>query len=75
MEKLIGLLEDLQPDVDYEREENLVGDHILTSLMIVSLVAELEDAFDIEISARDVTPENFNSAKAIWELVRRLTDE
>jgi len=41
----------------------------------VSLVGELNDAFDIEIKPTDLVPENFNSASAILALVEKLQDE
>ena len=45
------------------------------SFDIVSLVAALNDAFDIEIGAKDLVPENFNSAKRLLAMVQRLQDE
>ena len=41
---------------------------------MITLVAELEDAFDISIEAAEMVPENFNSAGAIWEMVKRLQE-
>lgn len=75
MEKLIEILEDIQPDVDYETAENLIDGHILSSLSIISLVAEIEDEFDITVPAVDIIPANFNSAKAMMKMIERLQDE
>ena len=75
MEKLIEILEDLHPDVDYETCDNLIDGHILDSLSIISLVAELEDEFDITIPAVDIVPANFNSAAAMWKMIERLSEE
>lgn len=75
MEELMQILEELRPDVDFENEEALVDDGILDSFDIVSLIGELNDAFDIEIKPVDLIPANFNSAQAIMELVERLQNE
>lgn len=75
MEKLIEILEDIQPDVDYKTTENLIDGHILSSLSIISLVAEIEDEFDITVPAVDIIPANFNSAKAMMKMIERLQDE
>lgn len=75
MEKLIEILEDIHPDVDYETCVNLIDGHILDSLSIISLVAELEDEFDITIPAVDIVPANFNSAAAMWKMIERLSEE
>lgn len=45
MDELIEILEDIKPDVDYEGCENLIDGHYLDSLSIISLIAEIEDAF------------------------------
>lgn len=47
---------------------------IFSSFDIVSLVGELNDAFDIDITPVDIVPENFNSAEAMWEMIQRLQD-
>lgn len=75
MEELLEILNELHPDVDFESEEALVEDRILDSFDIVTLVSELGDAFDIEITAVDMVPENFNSAKAIHALIERKLDD
>ena len=49
MEELMNILQELRPDVDFETETSLVTGGILDSFDIVSLVGELNDAFDIEI--------------------------
>lgn len=75
MNELMEILEDLRPDVDFENETLLIGNGILDSFDIVSLVTALNDAFDIEIKPNDLVPENFNSAAAILALVEKLQDE
>ena len=42
---------------------------------IVSLIAAIKDIYDVSITARDIVPENFNSAAALYRLIERLTDE
>ena len=74
-QELMDILTDLRPDVDFETETALIDDHILESFDIVSLVAALNDAFDIEIGAKDLVPENFNSAKRLLAMVQRLQDD
>ncbi len=75
MEKLIEILENLQPDVDYLTTENLIDGRYLDSLTILSLVAEIEEEFDVEIPTVEIIPSNFNSAKKIYELIERLKEE
>lgn len=75
MEKLIEILEDLNPDVDYNTCTNLIDGHYLDSLSILSLIAELEDEFDVVIPTVEIIPNNFNSAEKIWQMINRLKEE
>ena len=75
MEKLIAILSSLHPDVDFESNDSLIDDGILDSLDIVTLVTEINAAFDVIIPAEEVVPENFNSAEALMELIARLDEE
>lgn len=72
MEKLIELLSEIKEDVDFETCTTLIDDGILDSFAILSIVSELEDAFDIRITPAEIIPENFNSAKALYAMVQRL---
>lgn len=68
--KLIALLTDIVPDVDFENEEGLIDDGLIESLDIVSIVSEINIAFDVEITVDDLLPENFNSADAMLALIK-----
>ena len=74
-EQIIEILEDIQPGADYETCRTLIDDHILSSLDVLSLVAELEDEFDVTIPTVEVIPSNFNSVDAIAAMVERLQEE
>ena len=75
MDTLLEILNDLHPDVDFEICDTLIDDEILDSFDIVSLIAEISNEFDVTISAKDIVPDNFNSAQALWALIERLEDE
>ena len=75
MERLIEFLEDIKPEIDYKECQDLIDAHHLDSLSIISLIAELEDEFDITIPAIEIVPANFNSAEAMWSMIQRLIEE
>lgn len=72
MDKLMKILWEINPDIDFETENALIDGGMLDSFDIVTLVAEIDDAFGIEIPAEALIPENFNSAEAIFALIQRL---
>lgn len=71
-EKLMDILKELKPEVNFEVETALIDDAILDSFDLVSLVGEMNDVFDIEISFDDIEPENFNSVAGMLELIEKL---
>lgn len=71
MQKILAILQDINEDVDFENETALVDDGLIDSLEIVSIIAALDEAYDIHIEVADIEPENFNSAAAILETVKR----
>ena len=68
-EQLLAILTEAVPGVDFESETALVDDEILESLDIVTIVSEIKDAFDVEISVDDLVPENFNTVDAMLALI------
>lgn len=72
MDQLLKILEDINPDNDYRVEERLIDGGLLDSLSLLALVSDIEDCFNVEITPTDLIPENFNSAKKIWEMIQRL---
>lgn len=75
MENLYEILRNINEDVDYETCTDLIDAHYLDSLSILALVADIEDEFDITIPATEIIPKNFNSAKAMYEMIVRLQEE
>ena len=75
MEELLEVLKGIKPEIDFENEENLIEDELLDSFDIISIVAARDDEFDVKITAKDIVPENFNSAEALYELIQRLEEE
>ena len=75
MERLLNILNGMHPDVNFETQENLIKEGILDSFDIVTLVTEITEEFDVMIRARDIIPENFNSARALYALIQRLEEE
>lgn len=75
MEKLKKIMEQIRPDVDFEKEKALIDGEILDSFDIISIVSEVNMEFDVEINVDDLLPENFNSIEALYSLICKLQDE
>ena len=75
MQTIIDIIKEIKSGVAIDENTRLLDDKILDSLAIVSLVAELGDEFDVDITARDIMPENFQTVAAIKAMIERLEDE
>ena len=72
---LLEILNELHPDIDFEAETALIDDKLLDSFDVVTLVTEIGSAFDVELTAADMTSENFNSLDAMIEMVEEKLQE
>jgi acyl carrier protein len=75
MEELLEFLEGLNDSIDFESADDLVDGKRISSLDILAIISFIDDEYDIAVPAVEIVPKNFNSAKAIWEMIERLEDE
>ena len=75
MEELLEILNDINDEIDYEHETNLIDGKKLDSFSIIRLIGRICDTFDIEIGPKWMRNENFNSAQRMWEMIRAIQEE
>lgn len=68
-ERLLNILTEACPEVDFENETALIDDGLLESLDIVMIVTEVMQEFGVELTVDDLLPENFNSVDALLALI------
>jgi acyl carrier protein len=71
-ERILEILGNALPQIDFEASDALVDDGILDSLSIVTLVSELSMEYNIIFDLNDLTPENLNSIDAIVDTVKKM---
>ncbi len=71
-EKIIAILEDVNEDILTYTGPNMVADEIIDSFELIDMIGKLEDEFDIEIDAAEVTEENFGNKDRIIALIKRI---
>lgn len=70
-DKLLDILYEIDPDIDYENEQNLVEDGLFDSLEVMSIVMEIESVFNTAIDPDDIVAENFDSVEAILKMIEK----
>lgn len=71
-EKILTILSDIRPDIEFETEEGLISDGLLESFDLIQLIATLENEFGVEIGNKNVTIDNFDSFEKIVSLIEGL---
>ncbi|MBR3972253.1 MAG: acyl carrier protein [Ruminococcus sp.] len=74
MQEFLELLGGIRPDVDFENATDLVTGGILKSFDIIQIVGMIDDEYDVKVPVAELKPENFDSAKALFEMIERLDD-
>lgn len=69
--KFEELLNQVNPEILENTDVDLLEEGILDSLQIMTLVSNLESAYGIDFDPDEIAPENFESAEAIWRIVKK----
>ena len=70
--KILDLLSEEYPEIDFASSDALVDDGIMDSLTITGIIALLSMEFDITIPYEEIVEENFNSVAGLARRVERL---
>ena len=72
MNELLEILNELRPDIDFSKENQLVSGGIFDSFDIIALTEEISDTFGEIIKPKQLTAENFDSVDAMMKLIESL---
>lgn len=75
MDEIIKIMNEVRPGFDYTNDTDLVGHGLLDSITMMTLVLQLGDAYDIDITPADITPQNFRTVQTIYDMVQKLLEE
>ena len=71
MKPIIDILKEIRPEFDFSTSQDYIGDGMLDSFDMVTLVSALDKSFGISIPGTDIVPEHFKNAATIEALVRK----
>ena len=71
MPTIAEILKEIRPEFDFTASQDFVGDGMLDSFDIVTLVSDLDKAYGISISGLDIVPENFQNIACIETLLQK----
>lgn len=70
-EKIIKILNEIRPEFDFNETQNFIEQGMLDSFDIVTLVATIDEEFDISIDGLDIIPKNFSSVDSIINVLSK----
>jgi acyl carrier protein len=71
MEKILSILHEIRPEFDFAASQDFIGEGMLDSLDVVTLVSDLDKIYGISISGLDIVPENFQNAASIERMLQK----
>lgn len=71
-EQIAQILSDIRPEADFEASEDFFADGLLDSADVMTLVANLSEAFGVTIDGMDLLPENLQNLDALTAFVDGL---
>lgn len=72
MEKLLEILEEIKPGVDFKNSHNMLEEGLIDSFDIVNIVANINAEFDIDFSVTEIVPENFETVESLYKTIERI---
>lgn len=71
MKTVPDVLNEIRPEFDFTTSEDFIGDGMLDSFDVITLVAELDKTYGICIAGVDIVPENFLNIRSLEKLVQK----
>lgn len=64
------MIEELQPYADFDETTSLLDEDVLDSVSVLVLVQEIEERFEMEIAAEEITAQNFKDMRSIIAMIK-----
>ena len=74
MDKLLSIMRQIKPNVDFLASKDIITDGLLSSMDIMTLISYLNKEYDIEIGIGELRPENFKTIESIIQMINKLKE-
>lgn len=71
MNDIYEILAEIRPEYDFKDSADFIEDGMLDSFDIISLIDIISEKYGVSVDGLDIIPENFCSAQAIADLIRK----
>ena len=71
MKTIEEVLKGIRPEFDFTTSQDFLGDGMLDSFDMMTLVSDLDKEYGISIAGVDIVPENFQNIASIQNLMQK----
>lgn len=75
MKKLLEILEEIKPGVDFKNSKNMIEEGLIDSFDIITIITEINSEFDIDFTVADIMPENFETVETLYNTIERIKNK
>lgn len=75
MKKLLEILEEIKPGVDFKNSKNMIEEGLIDSFDIITIITAINSEFDIDFTVADIMPENFETVEALYNTIERIKNK
>lgn len=70
-ERIMEILAELRPEMDFESSEDFIEDGLIDSLDIVALMDSVEEEFGVVVPGNEIVSSHFKNVTTIVELINK----
>ncbi len=75
MKKLLEILEEIKPGVDFNNSKNMIEEGLIDSFDIITIITAINSEFDIDFTVADIMPENFETVETLYNTIERIKNK
>ncbi len=75
MKKLLEILEEIKPGVDFKNSKNMIEEGLIDSFDIITIITAINSEFDIDFTVADIMPENFETVETLYNTIERIKNK
>ncbi|MGD0088179.1 MAG: acyl carrier protein [Verrucomicrobiota bacterium] len=68
---IFAILKTIRPELDFSQSKDFIGEGLLDSFDVVTLVSALDKKYGVSIPGTEIVPDNFKNLEAIETLLRK----
>ena len=75
MKKLLEIIEEIKPGVDFKNSKNMIEEGLIDSFDIITIITAINSEFDIDFTVADIMPENFETVETLYNTIERIKNK